>query len=91
MACTSTRMCETDCAPSTSALAPARCASSTISRTGTTVPSALETCVTATMRVRWFSRRRYSSSRTWPESSTGMTRSLAPTCEASCCHGTMLA
>jgi hypothetical protein len=51
-ACTSTGMCETDCAPSTSVRAPARCAIATISRTGTTCPSALDTCVTATIFVR---------------------------------------
>src|SRR5450830_794554 len=61
--CTSTRMCETDCAPSTKALAPTRCASSTISLIGVTVPSAFETCVTATILVRSLSSLRYSSSR----------------------------
>ena len=45
------RMCDTDCAPSTSVRAPARWAISTISFTGTTVPSALETCVTETILV----------------------------------------
>ncbi len=49
--CTSTGMCETDCAPSTSTRAPWRCAIAVISRTGVTVPSALETCVIETMRV----------------------------------------
>ena len=91
MSCTSTRMCEMDCAPSTSALAPARCARATISLTGTTVPSAFDTCVTATILVRSFRSFWYSSSSTWPESSTGITRSLAPLAAASCCQGTMLA
>ena len=91
MACTSTAMCETDCAPSTSALAPAWWASSTICCTGTTVPSALETWVTETILVRGFSSLRYSSMSTWPESSTGITRIFAPLAAASCCQGTMLA
>ncbi|MCY1550470.1 hypothetical protein D9M68_867270 [compost metagenome] len=55
------------------------------------MPSAFETCVTATIFVRSFSSLRYSSSSTWPESSTGITRSFAPLAAASCCHGTMLA
>ena len=61
-ACTSTGMCETDCAPSTSTRAPWRCAIAIISRAGVTVPSAFETCVSATMRVRGPSSFSYSSS-----------------------------
>ncbi len=49
--CTSTFMCETDCAPSTSTRAPTRCAISTIVFAGVTVPSAFETCVKATILV----------------------------------------
>ena len=45
-------MCATDCAPSTSTRAPWRWAISTISRAGVTVPSAFETWVKDTMRVR---------------------------------------
>ena len=44
------------CAPSMSTLAPARCAASITSPTGTIVPSTLETCATATRRVRSLSR-----------------------------------
>ena len=84
-------MCETDCAPSTSASAPWRCAIAIISAAGVTVPSALETEVNATMRVRGPSSFSYSSSLTSPLSSTGATRSLAPVAAQSCCQGTMLA
>ena len=59
--------------------------------TGTTVPSALDTCVTATSLVRSLSSFWYSSRRTWPVSSTGITRSVAPFSAASICQGTMFA
>src|SRR5208282_5781188 len=49
---TSVRRCATDCAPSTSASAPWRCAAAIISRAGVTVPRAFETCDSTTMRVR---------------------------------------
>ena len=58
---------------------------------GVTVPSAFETCGNATSLVRALSSLPYSSSSTWPRSSTGATRSFAPLASASCCHGTMLA
>ena len=49
---TSTMPCCMLCAPSTSTGMPWRWASATISFTGLTVPSTLEACVTATIRVR---------------------------------------
>ena len=61
-----------------------------MSRTGVTVPSAFETWVKATMRVRGLSSFSYSSSSTSPRSSTGATRNLAPTSLHSICQGTML-
>src|SRR5438874_1545528 len=45
-------MCETACAPSTSTRAPWRWPIATMSRTGTIVPSAFDTCDTETMRAR---------------------------------------
>ena len=45
-------MCETACAPSSSAVAPQRCAIAIISRAGVIVPSAFDTCVNATSFVR---------------------------------------
>ena len=59
--------------------------------TGVIVPSALETWENATIRVRSDSSRSYSSSITWPLSSTGATRRRAPVAWQSCCQGTMLA
>jgi len=90
-ACTLTRRWETDWAPSTSTLAPARWARSTISFTGVMVPRALETWVMATSLVFSLSSFWTSSRRIWPSSSTGMTRIFAPFSAASCCQGTMLA
>ena len=84
-------MCETDCAPSTSASAPWRWAMAIISAAGVTVPSALETVGSATMRVRGLNSFSYSSSRMSPRSSTGATRNFAPVAAQSCCQGTILA
>ncbi len=83
--------CDTACAPSTSTAAPASCAASMTSRSGTIVPRALDTCAIATIRVRSVSSLRYSSRMIWPLSSTGTTRRVAPRSSASICHGTMLA
>ncbi len=55
MACTFTRICDTDCAPSTSTLAPAACASATMVSTGVMVPRAFDTWVMATSLVRLLS------------------------------------
>ncbi len=54
--CTLVGRCETDCAPSINVRAPARCARSTISLVGVTVPSAFDTCVTETSLVLSFSK-----------------------------------
>src|ERR1035438_9684990 len=54
------------------------------------VPSAFDTWVTATMRVRGLSSFWYSSMRSSPERFMGMTRSLAPVSSQSICQGTML-
>ena len=89
--CMSTRMCETDCAPSTSTRAPTRCAISIICRAGVTVPSAFETWESDTTLVREPSSFWYSSSSICPSLSTGATRSLAPTSLHNCCQGTILA
>ena len=51
-ACTSTGMCETDCAPSTSTRRAMPVRHRDHLATGVMVPSAFETCVTETMRVR---------------------------------------
>ena len=61
-----------------------------IAFTGLTVPSALETCDTATIFV--FPERRFSSSsiRISPRSLIGATASFAPFSSQSICHGTML-
>ena len=75
---TSTFMCETDWAPSTSAQAPTRWAMAITSAIGVTVPSALETWVTETSFVRSLRRRWYSSRSSCPSSSTGITCSTAP-------------
>jgi hypothetical protein len=49
---TSTGMCETACAPSSSTVAPQRWAIAIISRAGVIVPSAFDTWVNATSLVR---------------------------------------
>ncbi len=61
-------MCGTACAPSTSTGMPRRCAARTMACTGFTVPSALDTCTTATIRVRSFSRCSYASTSSSPAS-----------------------
>ena len=58
---------------------------------GVTVPSAFETWVMATSRVRGPSRRAYSSMIRSPRSSIGMTLRTAPFSSRSICQGTMLA
>jgi hypothetical protein len=55
---------------------------------GLIVPSALDTCTTATILVRSVSSRSYSSSRISPASSTGATRSRAPFSAHTICQGT---
>ena len=60
-----------------------------ISRTGLTVPSALDTWATATTRVRSFTRSGNASMSSSPLSWIGATRSRAPVCRATSCHGTM--
>src|ERR1035441_4660719 len=61
-----------------------------ISRTGLMVPKALETWVTATIRVRGLSSFSYSSMRSSPRSFMRMTRSLAPFSSHNICQGTIL-
>ena len=73
------------------ASAPWRCAISTISRAGVMVPSAFETCVKETMRVRGLSSFSYSSRMIWPCVIDRRDAKCAPFSEASCCQGTMLA
>mmetsp|Transcript_33012 Transcript_33012/g.77443 ORF Transcript_33012/g.77443 Transcript_33012/m.77443 type:complete len:212 (-) Transcript_33012:52-687(-) len=91
MACTSTARWDTDCAPSTSVVTPWRCAMATSSCTGTTVPSALLTWVTASSLVLGPISLVASLRMICPVSSTGITRRCAPLRAASCCQGTMLA
>ena len=90
-ACTSVRMCEIDCAPSSNTLAPARCAICIISAAGVTVPNALDTCVNETNLTREVSSFWYSASKICPLSSTGATLRIAPVSWQSCCQGTILA
>src|SRR5665811_1825135 len=77
-------------APSINVRAPAAWAMSMICLIGLMVPSALETWVTATIRVRGLSNFWYSSMRSSPRSFMGMTRSLAPFSWHNICQGTML-
>ncbi len=72
-----------------STAAPASCASDTISATGLMVPSAFESWVMATSRVRGPTSPRNSSILSAPASSIGATRRRAPTDSHSICHGTM--
>ena len=58
-------------------------------RPGAIVPSAFDTWIIATMRVRSVRRRSNSSIRRSPRSSIGTTRSVAPVCSQTSCHGTM--
>ena len=51
ISCTSTGMCGTLCAASTSTRAPTRCAASVISFAGVMVPRTLDMCVSATSLV----------------------------------------
>ena len=77
-------------APSTSTGTPRAWARRAISLTGLTVPSAFDTWVTATMRVRGPMSRSKSARCTSPRSSTGTTTSFAPFSAARICQGTML-
>ena len=69
---------------------PRACASSTMRATGFTVPSALETWMTDTNFVRSPSAASYAAMSSSPASVMGTTRSLAPVCSHTSCHGTML-
>jgi hypothetical protein len=59
--------------------------------TGTTVPSAFDTWASASSRVRSLSNPRKASKSTSPARVIGITRSRAPVCSQTICHGTMLA
>ncbi len=78
----------TACAPSTSTGTPWACAVAIICFTGLTLPSALETWVTPTMRVRALNSAAYASRQSSPASVIGTTRIVAPVSAASICHAT---
>ena len=88
--CTSTGMCGTDWAASTSTSAPAAWAASAISRTGLMVPSTLDWWARATSLVRPVIRSPAPGRSSWPSSVTPNQRSVAPVRSHSSCHGTML-
>ena len=69
---------------------PRACASLTTSFTGTTVPSAFDICIIATIRVRGVSSFSNSSSRKFPSSSMGAHLISAPWRSRRKCHGTIL-
>ncbi|OUD97467.1 hypothetical protein CMMCAS06_04685 [Clavibacter michiganensis subsp. michiganensis] len=86
----STGMCGTDWQASSTTSAPTSRARAITGPSGATPPSTLETCASATTRVRSVITSPSVSSRSAPWSSTGMKRSVAPVRSASCCHGIRL-
>ena len=90
MSCTSTGMCGTLCAPSTSTAAPTARALAASSLTGLMVPTALDSCDIANNRVRGpIIRSTASISSVW-SSASGRILSLASFFFAICCQGTRL-
>mmetsp|Transcript_33484 Transcript_33484/g.107628 ORF Transcript_33484/g.107628 Transcript_33484/m.107628 type:complete len:212 (+) Transcript_33484:683-1318(+) len=87
---TSTGMCGTDWHASSSTRAPTPCAAATISPTGATAPSTLETCCTATSLVRGPSSVRRCGRSSCSVAFRRAYRSTTPRSAASSCHGTML-
>ena len=85
---TSTGSRDADCAPSTSTGTPRACASSVMARTGFTVPSAFERCVTATSRVRGPISASSASRSSSPAGVTRTARIVAPRRSAISCQGT---
>ena len=90
-ATTSTGMCGTLCAASSTTSAPASCAMRLISATGLIVPSALLTWLMATSFGPRARRERRSSRSSRPSSVMATNSSVAPVSAASCCHGTRFA
>ena len=89
-ACTSTGICGTACAASTSTTAPTSWARRAISATGLTVPSMFETQVSETTLVRSVISSSMFDRSSRPSSVSPNQRSVAPLRSVSSCHGTML-
>ena len=89
-ATTSTGICGTACAASTTTSAPTSCARRAISATGLTVPSMLDTQVSETTLVRSLISSSMFDRSSRPSSVSPNQRSVAPLRSVSSCHGTML-